>query len=93
MSSIQLSNELLSDIKKVLTSHDEANADDGVCVQYLAALTGFLTSMLPVDINTKKGMMDDLCGFAHHVLEDSLPTPASAAAAPSGDAFGIWKPE
>ena len=93
MSTIQLSNELLSDIKKVLTSHDEANADDGVCVQYLAALTGFLTSMLPVEADAKKGMMDELCGFARHVLEDSLPAPANAAAAPAGEAFGIWKPE
>jgi hypothetical protein len=92
MSTIQLSDELLSDIKKILTSHDEANADDGICVQYLAALTGFLTSKLPVEANAKKGMMDELCGFAHHVLEDSMPKPA-AAAAPSGEAFGIWKPE
>ena len=93
MSTIQLSDELLSDIKGVLTSHDEANADDGVCVQYLAALTGFLTSKLPVEPNEKKGMMDELCGFARHVLEDSLPKPVDSAATPSGEAFGIWKPE
>lgn len=92
MSTIQLGDELLSDIKKVLTNHDEANADDGVFVQYLAALIGLQLARLPTDTEEKKGMLKHLFEFADHVLEDSLPK-AAAAPPPTQEAFGIWKPK
>ena len=91
MSTIQLGDELLSDIKKVLTSHDEAKADDGVCVQYLAAIMGFQLAKLPTETEHKKEMLKHLFDFADHVLEDSLPQ--APAAPPPQEAFGIWKPE
>lgn len=92
MSAIQLGDELLSDIKKILTSHDEANADDGVCVQYLAAVMGFQLAMLPTEPEHKKEMMKHLFDLANQVLEDFL-AKTPTAAPPSEEAFGIWKPE
>jgi hypothetical protein len=90
MSAIQLSDELLSDIKKVLTSHDKANVDDDICIQYMAAIMGLQLARLPTEPGHKKKMLQQLFDFADHVLEDGLP---KASAPPPQEAFGIWKPE
>ena len=91
MSTIQLSSELLSDIKKVLTSHDEANADDTICSQYMAAIMAYQLAGLSAENSQKKEMLNELFNFANHVLDDSVAK--APPSAPSDDAFGIWKPE
>jgi len=91
MSSIQLSEELLLDIQKTLVKHDEQAKDMGVAVQYLSAITGLLLSNFKsYDKAQKQQLLQQLFGFAEHVMNDN----AEKQAAPpvNDDAFGIWKP-
>ena len=91
MSSIQLSEELLIDIQKILIKHDESAQDMGVAVQYLSAVTGLLLANFKAyDNQQKQELLQQLYGFAEHVMTDST---AEEQPAPANDAaFGIWKP-
>jgi len=94
MSTLQLSDVLLTDIQGVLLKHDEKCSDMGVGVQYLAALTGFLASTLPGEVPQKKEFLQQLYQFAEQVMVDNskgaAPTPPPPA---SNNAFGIWEPK
>lgn len=90
MSSIQLSEELLIDIQKTLVQHDESAQDMGVAVQYLSAITGLLLANFKAyNPAQKKQLLQQLYGFAEHVMEDNQ---AKSEQAPQDAAFGIWKP-
>ena len=90
MSGIQLSAELVSDLKSVLVKHDAANSDDVMSMQYLTAVTGFLLAHANAPGLNKQALLDDLCTFMGQVVaqveRDTAPPQ------PSEDAFGIWKP-
>ena len=91
MSSIQLSEELLVDIQKTLIKHDAGAQDMGVAVQYLAATTGLLlANFSSYNSEQKKDLLQQLFGFAEHVMTDNAAEKATAP--PNDDAFGIWKP-
>ena len=93
MSSIQLSEELLTDIQKTLVTHDPSAQDMGVAVQYMSAITGLLLANFKAyDANQKKQLLTQLFDFAEHVMVDN--TVEEKPATPQQDeAFGIWKPE
>ena len=93
MSTLQLSDTLLQDIQGVLIKHDEKCNDMGVSVQYLSALTGFLSSTLPGDIGKKREFLQQLFQFADQVMADNSNDEAPAAAPASNNAFGIWEPK
>ncbi len=91
MSSIQLSEDLLVDIQKTLIKHDQDAQDMGVAVQYLSAITGLLLANFKShDKAQKQQLLQQLYGFAEHVMNDNS---EEKTAAPANDeAFGIWKP-
>lgn len=92
MSTIHLSDELLSNIQGVLEQHDEQTKDAGVGIQYLAAILGFLVARFPAQTGQQKQqIMRELFDFANHVLDQN--TRQAPPAADPGEAFGIWKPD
>ena len=90
MSTIQISDELIENIQKILADNDEACKDAGIGIQYMAAIIGFMLSQFPGDIQEKKNMLNHLFGFANHVLEENVAQEENKA---NDDAMGIWKPE
>lgn len=93
MSTIQLSDELLSNIQSVLEQNDPQAGDAGIAVQYLAALTGLLAAQFPGDTERKRQVLRQLLEFAGRVFEDSLePDTSSDSDNPYGPGFGVWRP-
>lgn len=93
MSTIQLSDQLLSDIQAVLEQNDPQAGDAGIAVQYLAALTGVLAAQFPGDQERKRQVLRQLLEFSERVFDDSLEAePDSSADHPYGPGFGIWRP-
>ncbi len=91
MSTIQLTDELLSNIQGVLEEHDEQTRDAGIGIQYLAAILGFLVARFPTQTGEQKQqILRELFDFASHVLDQN--TRQEPPAAGPEEAFGIWKP-
>lgn len=90
MSEIQLSPQLLRAVQEVLIQQDAAARDSGVAVQYLSGLIGYMVGLEDLSKSTKAELMEQLNAFSQHVMDDvdSRRRPA----APTGEAFGIWKP-
>lgn len=92
MSNIQLSEELLLDIQKTLTAHDESAKEMGVAVQYLSAITGLLLANFKAyDTDQKKALLSRLFDFSEHVMVDNIAV--EQAQSNNDEAFGIWKPQ
>ncbi len=87
---IQLSSELISDVKDVLVKHDASAADELMTTQYLSAIIGFVLAHQTNPGLDKRGFLNDLSTFMGQVLDqveaDMKPQQASQ------EAFGIWKP-
>lgn len=93
MSTIQLSDELLSNIHSVLEQNDPQAADAGIAVQYLAALTGVLAAQFPGDSERKRQVLRQLLEFSSRVFEDSLEPEADQGGDHTyGPGFGVWRP-
>lgn len=91
MADIQLSSQLFQDIQDAVT-RQHPDADAGMVMQYLAAVMGYmLGNQKQMDDAAKQAFLDDLCGFARHVVDD-LTKSAQPQQPPAGDAFGIWEP-
>lgn len=91
MADIQLSSQLFQDIQEAV-NRQHPNADAGVVMQYLAAVMGYmLGNQQQMDDAQKQAFLDDLCGFAHHVVDDLKKSQQQQQAAAS-NAFGIWEP-
>jgi hypothetical protein len=90
MSGIQLSVQLVADLKETLIKHDPAAENDLYCMQYLTAVTGFLLAHQTDPAFDKPRLKEDLCTFLGQVTEqveqDLAPKP------PADSAFGVWKP-
>ena len=90
MSGIQLSPELVDDLKSVLVKHDPETENDLLLIQYLSAVSGFVLAhqeQLGLD---KKSFLDDVHTFTGQVLaqvESDMQPPQQK------EAFGVWKPE
>ena len=87
MSGIQLSDNLIDDIREVLKKHDNTAADDMVSVQYMAACVGYFMSGLPEGQFDKKQVLMQLADFSGQVFDQM-----EADKKPKEDAFGVWKP-
>jgi hypothetical protein len=91
MADIQLSSQLFQDIQQAVQRQDP-DADQGVVMQYLAAVMGYmLGSQRDMTAADRDAYMDELCGFARHVYTD-LTQRQQQTQAPSGQAFGYWTP-
>jgi hypothetical protein len=90
MSGIQLSPELVDNLKSVLVNHDPATENDQLFIQYLSAVTGFVLAHQTQPGLDKRAFLDDVHTFAGQVLaqvESDMQPPQQE------EAFGIWKPE
>ena len=88
MSGVQLSDNLIEDIKKVLQQHDSTAADDLVAVQYMAASVGYFMSALPDGQFDKKEVLSQLADFTFQVFDQM-----ESDKKPKEEAYGVWKPE
>lgn len=84
---IQLSSEMISDLKAVITKADPAAENDLYFMQYLSAVTGYVLAQQDQPGLDKKGLLDDLTHFMGQVLQQ-----VEQDMKPPEDAFGIWKP-
>ncbi len=90
MSGIQLSSELVSDLKSVMVKHDPETDNDLLFMQYLSAVTGYVLAHQTQPGFDKQGFLGDISSFTGQVLsqmEQDMQTPQQE------EAFGIWKPE
>jgi len=87
---IQLSGELIADVKEALVKHDAEAENDQMTMQYLSAIIGYVLAHQTNPGIDKRGFIADLATFTGQVLdqvEADLKPPA-----PPQEAFGIWKP-
>jgi hypothetical protein len=84
---IQLSSEMISDIKAVVAKHDPAASNDLFFMQYLTAITGYVLAHQDQPGMDKKGLLGDLTHFMGQVLHQ-----VEQDLKPAEDAFGIWRP-
>jgi hypothetical protein len=84
---IQLSSEMISDIKAVVSKHDPAASNDLFFMQYLTAITGYVLAHQDQPGMDKKGLLGDLTHFMGQVLNQ-----VEQDLKPAEDAFGIWRP-
>ena len=87
---IQLSGELISDVKEAIVKHDAEAANDLMTMQYLSAIMGYVLAHQTNPGLDKRGFINDLATFMGQVMDqveaDLKPQQ------PSQEAFGIWKP-
>jgi hypothetical protein len=92
---IQLSSQLFQDIQAAV-QRQAPDADQGVVMQYLAAVMGYLLgSQRGMPAADRDEFLNELCGFARHVYQDvaaQQQQQQQQASAPSGQAFGYWEP-
>lgn len=84
---IQLSSELISDIKDTITKHDSAADNDLYLMQYLSAINGYVLAHQEGPGMDKKSLLSDLNQFMAQVFDQ-----VEKDMKPAEEAFGIWKP-
>lgn len=90
MSGIQLSPELVDNLKSVLVKHDPEAENDLLFIQYLSAVGGFVLAHKEQPGLDKKAFLGDIHTFTGQVfaqVEKDMESPQQ------DDAFGVWKPE
>ncbi len=85
---IQLSSDLISDIKNIISKHDPAADNDLYFMQYLSAVTGYVLAHQDQPDVDKKALLGDLTHFMGQVLDQ-----VEQDNKPAEDAFSIWKPD
>ena len=88
---IQLSPQLMDDLRAVLVKQDPRTSDDVLAMQYMVAAAGMTLSELNNPQMDKANALNDLAGFMKHVfdyMEDQKPQMP-----PQQDAFGVWTPK
>ena len=92
MADIQLSSQLFKDIQSAV-QRQAPDADQGVVMQYLAAVMGYmLGSQRTMPEADREGFLDELCGFARHVCQDVVQQQQQQPGPAPGPAFGYWEP-
>lgn len=89
---IQLSPELMKDLRDALAKQDPRTSDDVMAMQYLVAAAGMTLSDINNPQMNKKDALEDLSGFMNHVFE-YMEAQKPQLAPPAQDAFGVWKPK
>ncbi len=89
---IQLSPELMSDLRDALKKQDPRTSDDVMAMQYLVAAAGMMLSDVSNPQMNKADALEDLAGFMKHVFE-YMEGQKPQVAPPAQDAFGVWKPK
>ncbi len=89
---IQLSPQLMKDLRDVLNKQDPRTSDDVMAMQYLVAAAGMTLSDINNAQMNKGEALEDLAGFMKHVF-DYMESQKPQMAPPAQDAFGVWKPK
>jgi len=89
---IQLSPELMKDLRDALAKQDPRTSDEVMSMQYLVAAAGMMLSDINNPQMNKKDALEDLSGFMSHVFE-YMESKKPQVAPPAQDAFGVWKPK
>ncbi|VAW58958.1 hypothetical protein MNBD_GAMMA11-1903 [hydrothermal vent metagenome] len=87
---IQLSPQLMEELREALKKQDSRTRDDVLAMQYLVAAAGMILSDLDNGAMDKQNALNDLSGFMKHVfdyMEEQKPQ-----VPPQQEAFGVWKP-
>ena len=84
---IQLSSEMISDIKAVISKYDPSADNDLYLMQYLTAVTGYVLAHQDQPGMDRQSLLNDLTHFMGQVLQQ-----VEQDMKPAEDAFGIWKP-
>jgi hypothetical protein len=87
---IQLSPQLVSDLRDAMVRQDPRTQDDVLAMQYLVATAGLLLSEYENPQMDKNNALDDLAGFMKHVFD--YMEQQKAQRPPPQEAFGVWKP-
>lgn len=87
---IQLSPQLVSDLRDAMLRQDPRTQDDVLAMQYLVATAGLLLSEYENPQMDKNNALDDLAGFMKHVFD--YMEQQKAQRPPPQEAFGVWKP-
>lgn len=91
---IQLSPQLMDDLRDALKKQDARTSDDVMAMQYLVAAAGMILSDVNNPQMNKEDALNDLSGFMAHVFEYmEAQKPQMAPPAAAQDAFGVWKPK
>jgi len=105
--SLQLSDELISNLIEVIIRHDSrAETDMMLGLQYLAAVSGYIAAGYPGSAQERDALLEHLAAFTKHVTDDRAAslqqrqqaqqpqaTPTGHSVATDDPAIGIWKPE
>jgi len=89
MSELQISPQLIQDVVNVIAAKDPDAREPGIAVQYLAAAVGVIVANQRLQAGEKQELLEQLCAFAHHVLEDVM---GQQTPPPREQWFGIWRP-
>ena len=89
---IQLSPQLMGELRDALKKQDPRTSDDVMAMQYLVAAAGMLLSDIDNPQMNKKDALDDLTGFMTHVF-DYMEAQKPPVAPPAQEAFGVWTPK
>lgn len=106
--SLQLSDELISNLIDVIVKHDSRTETDMMLgLQYLAAVTGYIAAGYPGPAQDRDALLEHLAAFTKHITDDraaslqqqqqqtqqAQATPKGHSVATDDPAIGIWKPE
>ena len=89
---IQLSPQLMQEMRDALKKHDAGCSDDVLAMQYLVAAAGMMLSAHDNAQMNKHDALHDLSGFMHHVFDYMEKEKVKRAPPPPQDAMGVWKP-
>ena len=90
---IQLSPQLMQDLRAAMNKNDGRCQDDVLSMQYLVAAAGLMLSEYNNPQMNKKEVLQDLSGFMDHVFDYMEQQKAAhQPPPPAGEAFGVWKP-
>jgi hypothetical protein len=90
MDQLQLSQQLIDSVQDILFAADPRARDPLVAMQYLNAIVGYALGKMEMSPADKQDALAQLSAFARYVMEDV--ERQQRARAPSGEAFGIWRP-
>jgi len=87
---IQLSPQLMEDLREAMARQDPRTKDDVLAMQYMVAAAGLMLSEYNNPQMDKQNALDDLAGFMKHVFD--YMEQQKAQRPPPQEAFGVWKP-
>ena len=88
---IQLSSDMIKDLREQVIKYDAAASDDMVFMQYMSAVSAFVLAHQNNPAMDKLAVLSDISTFMGQVLKqiETDMTPPE----PAADAFGIWTPD